>query len=108
MASAGIDVRACAGEDEQRLGLEIHNTVWPHRAVTMDEVRSFQAGVNDYEEFLAAVDGEDKGSAAIAILRSARTRGSSCSPCWRTVAAGAPGARCTRPFRTGCVSAAAT
>ena len=68
MASTGIDVRACASEDEQELGLEIHNTVWPHRAVTMDEVRSFRAGVNDYEEFLAAVDGEDKGSAAIAIL----------------------------------------
>ena len=38
MASTGIDVRACASEDEQKLGLEIHNAVWPHRAVTMDEV----------------------------------------------------------------------
>jgi GNAT superfamily N-acetyltransferase len=68
MASTGIDVRACASEDEEALSLEIHNTVWPHRAVTMDEVRSFQAAANDYADFLAAVDGADKGSAAIAIL----------------------------------------
>ena len=68
MASTGIDVRACAGEDEQRLGLEIHNAVWPHRAVTMDEVRSFQTSMKEYEDFLADVDGVSKGSAAIAIL----------------------------------------
>ena len=68
MASTGIDVRACASEDEAALSLEIHNTVWPHRAVTMDEVRSFQAGSKDYADFLATVDGEEKGSAAIAIL----------------------------------------
>ena len=43
MASTGIDVRACASEDEQELGLEIHNTVWPHRAVTM--ARSGRSGL---------------------------------------------------------------
>jgi mycothiol synthase len=68
MASTGIDVRACASEDEQELGLEIHNAVWPHRAVTMDEVRSFQTAMKEYGDFLADVDGVSKGSAAIAIL----------------------------------------
>ena len=68
MASAGIHVRPCASEDEEALSLEIHNTVWPHRAVTMDEVRSFQAAMKDYGDFLAEVDGVPKGSAAIAIL----------------------------------------
>jgi GNAT superfamily N-acetyltransferase len=68
MASAGIHVRPCASEDEEALSLEIHNTVWPHRAVTMDEVRSFQAATKDYGDFLAEVDGVPKGSAAIAIL----------------------------------------
>ena len=68
MASTGIDVRACASEDEQELGLEIHNAVWPHRAVTMDEVRSFQTATKEYEDFLVDVDGVSKGSAAVAIL----------------------------------------
>lgn len=68
MAVAAIDVRACADEDEEARSLEIHNTVWPHRAVTMDEVRSYKAACNDYGDFLGTVDGEEKGSAAIAVL----------------------------------------
>jgi mycothiol synthase len=68
MAAAGIHVRACAGEDDEALALRIHNTVWPHRAVTTDEVRSFKTACNDYAEFLGTVDGEEKGSAAIAVL----------------------------------------
>jgi mycothiol synthase len=68
MATVGIQVRACASEDEEARALEIHNTVWPHRAVTMDEVRSFKAASKDYGDFLATVDGEEKGSAAVAIL----------------------------------------
>jgi mycothiol synthase len=66
--AVGIHVRACASEDEEARALEIHNIVWPHRAVTMDEVRSFKAASKDYCDFLATVDGEEKGSAAIAIL----------------------------------------
>ena len=68
MASAGTDVRVCTSEDEEARSLEIHNTVWPHRAVTMDEVRSFKDACNDYADFLGTVDGDEKGSAAIAIL----------------------------------------
>ena len=66
--AVGIHVRACASEDEEVRALEIHNIVWPHRAVTMDEVRSFKAASKDYGDFLATVDGEEKGSAAVAIL----------------------------------------
>jgi GNAT superfamily N-acetyltransferase len=68
MAVAGIDVRACTSEDEEARSLAIHNTVWPHRAVTMDEVQSFKEACKDYADFLGSVDGEEKGSAAIAIL----------------------------------------
>jgi GNAT superfamily N-acetyltransferase len=68
MAVVGISVSACSGEDEEARSLAIHNIVWPHRAVTMDEVRSFQEACIGYAEFLGAVDGEEKGSAAIAIL----------------------------------------
>jgi mycothiol synthase len=68
MAVVGIDVRACTSEDEKARSLAIHNTVWPHRAVTMDEVRSFKEACNDYADYLGAVDGGEKGSAAIAIL----------------------------------------
>jgi GNAT superfamily N-acetyltransferase len=68
MAVVGIDVRACTSEDEEARSLAIHNTVWPHRAVTMDEVRSFKEACKGYSDFLGSVDGEEKGSAAIAIL----------------------------------------
>jgi mycothiol synthase len=68
MAPAGIHARACESEDEEAVSLEIHNTVWPHRAVTMDEVRSFKAAVTDYGDFLAELDGVPTGSAAIAIM----------------------------------------
>jgi GNAT superfamily N-acetyltransferase len=68
MAVVGIDVRPCADEAEEARSLAIHNTVWPHRAVTMDEVRSFKEACNAYGDFLGAVDGEEKGSAAIAVL----------------------------------------
>src|SRR5262245_17795986 len=68
MAVVGIDVRASANEDEEARSLAIHNTVWPHRAVTMDEVRSFKEACRDYGDFLGSVDGEETGSAAIAIL----------------------------------------
>jgi mycothiol synthase len=68
MAAVGIDVRPCADEDAEARSLAIHNTVWPHRAVTMDEVRSFKEASLDYGDFLGAVDGEEKGSAAIAVL----------------------------------------
>jgi GNAT superfamily N-acetyltransferase len=67
MASPRIEVRPRKSEDEERLSLEIHNAVWPWRAVTMDEVRSFQSAVNDYGDFLADVDGVPAGSAAVAI-----------------------------------------
>lgn len=68
MAVAGISVRPCAGEDEEARSLAIHNIVWPHRAVTMDEVQSFKEACIHYADFLGAVDGEEKGSAAIAVL----------------------------------------
>jgi len=68
MAVVGISVRPCAGEDEEARSLAIHNIVWPHRAVTMDEVQSFKEACIHYADFLGAVDGEEKGSAAIAVL----------------------------------------
>ena len=68
MASRRIEVRPCLSEGDERLSLEIHNVVWPRRAVTMDEVRSFKASTNDYGDFLAEVDGVTAGSAAVAVL----------------------------------------
>jgi hypothetical protein len=38
-------VRECAGEPDEQISLEVYNAVWPHDAITMDEVRSFKASV---------------------------------------------------------------
>lgn len=58
-----IEVTACAGGTDERVSLEIYNAVWPHDAITMDEVRSFQASVLSHVDFLAHLDGTAAGSA---------------------------------------------
>jgi GNAT superfamily N-acetyltransferase len=63
-----LEVSACAGEPDDRLSLDIYNAVWPHDAVTMDEVHSFRAGARDHAGYLAYSDGEAVGSAVAAIL----------------------------------------
>jgi GNAT superfamily N-acetyltransferase len=63
-----LEVTACAGEPDERVSLEIYNAVWPHEAVTMDAVASFQATARDYTGLLAYSGGTAVGSAAAAIL----------------------------------------
>ena len=68
MGVAGIEIRECESEHEHQVSLEIHNTVWPHQAVSMAEVHSWRASVRDSADFLALAGGEPVGSAAVAIL----------------------------------------
>jgi mycothiol synthase len=63
-----LEVIACAGEPDERVSLEIYNTVWPHEAVTMDAVASFKATALDHTDLLAYSGGTAVGSGAVAIL----------------------------------------
>ena len=48
--------------------MDIYNAVWPHDAVTMDEVRHFKAAMTDYDDLVAWIDGEPVGSGFVAIM----------------------------------------
>jgi len=63
-----LEVTACACEPDEQVSLEVYNAVWPHEALTMDEVRSFQASVRDHVTYLAHRDGAAAGSAVGVIL----------------------------------------
>ncbi len=56
-----LEISPCAPADKE-LTLGIYNAVWPHDAITMDEVRSFEAGLIAHGDFLARIDGEPAGS----------------------------------------------
>jgi GNAT superfamily N-acetyltransferase len=67
-----VTVRPCTTRDELRRSLEIYNEVWPHRAVTVEDVEAWKQGALATVEFLGAVDGVDAGSAA-ASFEASRT-----------------------------------
>jgi mycothiol synthase len=58
-----IEIVHCTNEAEERRSLEVYNAVWPHSAVTMDEVRSFKSSVRDDVDCVASIDGAAVGSA---------------------------------------------
>jgi GNAT superfamily N-acetyltransferase len=63
-----LTVIPCADEREEQVSLDIYNAVWPHDAVTMDDVRSFKASAREHVDYLARLDGASVGSAVGAIL----------------------------------------
>jgi len=63
-----IEVRACADEREEKLSLGVYNAVWPHEAVTMDEVRHFKAAMVDHVDLVAWSDDEVVGSGFAAVM----------------------------------------
>src|SRR5439155_1595525 len=44
-----------------------YNAVWPHEAITMDEVRHYKAAMTDHVDLVARIDGETMGSGFAAI-----------------------------------------
>jgi len=62
-----LEIKKCADEPDERLSLEIYNAVWPHEAVTMDEVRHYKASMTDHVDLVARVDREAVGSGFAAI-----------------------------------------
>ena len=63
-----VDVRACAAEREEQVSLDVFNAVWPHEAVTMDEVTHFKAAMVDHIDLVAWIDGDPVGSGFAAIM----------------------------------------
>jgi mycothiol synthase len=63
-----VEIRACADAGDEQLSLEVYNAVWPHDAITMDEVRHFKAATTDHTDLIAWIDGEPAGSAFAAIM----------------------------------------
>ena len=62
-----VDVVPCADEADEQASLDVYNAVWPHDAITMDEVRHFKASVTEHLDLLAWIDGEVVGSGFAAI-----------------------------------------
>lgn len=63
-----LRVAPCTNEQDEQVSLDIYNSVWPHDAITMDEVRSFKASVRAYVDCLARLDGVAVGSAVGAVF----------------------------------------
>ena len=75
MVAGVIEVSEVADEAEERLSLELYNEVWPHEALTLDEVHSFKRSVVECLDLVARVDGEPAGSAVVAIQPQRRDVG---------------------------------
>ena len=63
-----IEIAQCANEADKRLSLDVYNAVWPHEAVTMDEVRHFKAAMTAHVDLVAWIDGVPAGSGFAAII----------------------------------------
>ena len=63
-----VEVNECDGEADEQISLDVYNAVWPHDAVTMDEVRSFKAGVVAHGDYLALLDRSVAGSAVAVVF----------------------------------------
>ncbi len=63
-----VEVAECDGEADEQISLDVYNAVWPHDAVTMDEVRSFKASVVAHVDYLALLDRSAVGSAVGVVL----------------------------------------
>lgn len=57
-----IEIHVCANEADELRSLQIYNIVWPHDAITIDEVHSFKSSMSDWVDALALDDGTSIGS----------------------------------------------
>ena len=61
------EIAPYANEEDEQLGLDVYNAVWPHDRVGIDEERSYRASMLDHVDLLARIDGAVGGSALGAI-----------------------------------------
>jgi len=70
-----LEISPSASESDKQASVGIYNAVWPHDAVTLAEVRSFEASLIGHVDFVARVDGEPVGSGYTAIAPQRPDRG---------------------------------
>jgi GNAT superfamily N-acetyltransferase len=62
-----VEIVSCRGEAEEQVSLDVYNEVWPHDRIGLAEVQSYQAGLLDYADLIARIDGVVAGSGFAAI-----------------------------------------
>jgi GNAT superfamily N-acetyltransferase len=62
-----IEISPYADERDEQRGLDIYNAVWPEDRLGPEEERSYRAGLREYVDLLARIDGTVHGSALGAI-----------------------------------------
>ena len=68
MVAAVVTLRRSETEEDAQRSLAVYNAVWPHEAVTMDEVRSFEAQSIAHADHLAVLDETVVGSGFAAVM----------------------------------------
>src|SRR4051794_11825121 len=63
-----VKVKKCDGEADEQISLDVYNSVWPHDAITMDEVRSFKASVVACVDHVALLHRSVAGSAVCVVF----------------------------------------
>jgi GNAT superfamily N-acetyltransferase len=63
-----VEIEVCGDERDERRSLDIYNAVWPHEAITMDEVRHFKAATTAHVDLVAWIEREPVGSGFAAIM----------------------------------------
>ena len=63
-----IEIAPCANEADEQTSVDVYNAVWPHDAVSLDEVRSFKSGLVDNADLLARIHGAVVASGFAAIM----------------------------------------
>ncbi len=58
-----LQVTPCVDESDEQISLDVYNAVWPHDALTLDDVHSFKASVREHVDYLVRTDGTAVGSA---------------------------------------------
>jgi GNAT superfamily N-acetyltransferase len=61
------EISPYVNEEDERLGLDVYNAVWPHDRIGIQEERSYRASMLDHVDLLARIDGHVGGSALGAI-----------------------------------------
>ena len=62
-----MEIVSCRGEAEEQVSLDVYNKVWPHDRIGLAEVHSYQAGLLDFADLIARIDGVVAGSGFAAI-----------------------------------------
>ena len=100
------EISPYANEEDEQLGLDVYNAVWPYDRLGLEEERSYRASLRDHVDLLARVDGDVGGSALGAIQPEWPELVFALVSVLPSVDGGVPAPPSTRPSPTGPASAA--